>query len=148
MPGIIPDQDYGLFCDETGISQDRFMVVGGIVAHKNRIPEIHETMEEYRRKFYMNAELKWSKVSNQKFNEYKALVDYFFALNNKNYIKFHCVIFDNHQWNHRLYNEGDGDVGISKLYYQLILHGGFNIHSEHHRRSVSRSRRPMLQVGC
>jgi hypothetical protein len=26
--------------------------------------------------------------------------------------------------------------------------GGFNIHSEHHRRSVSRSRRPMLQVGC
>jgi hypothetical protein len=34
------------------------------------------------------------------------------------------------------------------FFMSIIIKGGFNIHSEHHRRSVSRSRRPMLQVGC
>ena len=70
----------------------------------------------------MNAELKWERVSNQKIDEYRALVDYFFAMNNANYLQFHCVIFDNHKWKNQQFNGGDRDMGLSKLYYQLLHH--------------------------
>ena len=70
----------------------------------------------------MKAELKWSKVSDQKSEEYQALVELFFALNNSNIVHFHSIVFDSHQANHKKYNNGDRDKGLSKLYYQLILH--------------------------
>jgi hypothetical protein len=110
------------FADESGTSGDRFTVVGGLCVHKNTIPRVHRSIEEYRSKHNMRSELKWSKISNQKQEEYTRLVEYFFALNNTNHIQFHAVIFDSHQWNHKKYNNGDRDVGLSKLYYQLLLH--------------------------
>jgi hypothetical protein len=49
-------------------------------------------------------------------------VDLFFALNNSNQIHFHALVFDSHTTNNRKYNNGDRDIGLSKLYYQLIVH--------------------------
>lgn len=120
MPGLIPPQTYAFFADESGTSGDRFTVVGGICIHRNTLQSVHDSMHMYRVAHNMHSELKWSKISNQKATEYEALVDYFFALNNTNRLQFHCIIFDNHQWNHSKYNDGDADVGLSKLYYQLL----------------------------
>ena len=90
--------------------------------HKNTVKEVYDTIANYRARHNMNAELKWSKISNQKEEEYMALVDLFFALNNTNHIQFHSVIFDSHKWNHSKFNNGDSDIGLSKLYYDLLLH--------------------------
>jgi hypothetical protein len=122
MPGFCPPQDYVFFADEAGISGDRFTVVGGFCVRRNMIPQIHASIEAYRERHNMTAELKWSRVSNQKFEEYKAFVDLFFALNNSNQIHFHALVFDSHKANHKKFNNGDSDVGLSKLYYQLIVH--------------------------
>lgn len=122
MPGFCPPQDYVFFADEAGISQDRFTVVGGFCVRKAMIPQIHASIEAYRERHNMKAELKWSRISNQKCEEYKALVELFFALNNANQVHFHALVFDSHQANHQRYNNGDRDVGLSKLYYQLIVH--------------------------
>lgn len=122
MPGFRPPQDFVFFADEAGISQDRFTVVGGICIHKNSISEVHDAIREYRKTANMNAELKWTKITNQKVEEYQELVDYFFALNSTNRAHFYAIIFDSHQWDHKSYNASDADVGLSKLYYQLTLH--------------------------
>jgi Protein of unknown function (DUF3800) len=122
MAGIIPPQDFSMFADESGISNDRFTTVGGLCIHSSCIKRVHDTIDEYRQKHYMKSELKWCKVSNQKLEEYKALIEYFFALNNSCHVQFHSIVFDSHQWNHRKYNDCDSDIGLSKLYYQLILH--------------------------
>lgn len=90
--------------------------------HKSTVDGVYKTLEQYREAFNMKAELKWAKASNQKETEYKWLIDYFFAMNNSNRLHFHSIIFDSHQWNHQKYNDGEGDTGLSKLYYQLILH--------------------------
>jgi hypothetical protein len=90
--------------------------------------QIYKTISEYRKNKNMNSELKWTKISNQKFSEYKILLDYFFALNNTNKIQFHCIIFDNHLANHAKYNSGEKDIGLSKLYFQLILHKFVKLH--------------------
>ena len=90
--------------------------------HRETCRKAYATLKAYREKHRMNSELNWTKISDKKLEEYKALLDYFFAMNNTNAIQFHAIIFDSHQWDHRAYNEGDSDIGISKLYYQLILH--------------------------
>lgn len=119
---FVPPQDYVFIADEAGISNDRYTVVGGICMHTSTLKKTCDTLLEYRAKHGMQSELKWQRVSNQKSAEYKALVEYFFAMNNANYIHFHSIIFDSHQWNHHKYNDGEGEIGLSKLYYQLILH--------------------------
>lgn len=122
MDDLIPPQDFAFYADESGISQDRFTVVGGLCMHKTTAQSVYASLREYREKHKMFSELKWSKISDQKVEQYAALVDLFFALNNNNMVQFHSVIFDSHKWKHNKYNGGDRDVGLSKLYYSLILH--------------------------
>jgi len=43
-------------------------------------------------------------------------------MNSANQIHFHSIVFDSHAWAHKKYNNGDNDVGLSKLYFQLMLH--------------------------
>lgn len=70
----------------------------------------------------MYAEMKWSKVSNQKYDAYLDFVNFFFSMRYQGYLAFHATTFDNHKWDHRTYNESDPDIGLSKLYYQMLLH--------------------------
>lgn len=119
---LVPPQDFIFIADEAGISNDRYTVIGGIAMHRNTLEDAYATMAEYRKKYNMHAEMKWQKISNQKVDEYKALVDYFFAMNNTNLIHFHSIIFDSHRWAHRNYKDSNDDIGISKLYYELMLH--------------------------
>ncbi|MEL6196612.1 MAG: DUF3800 domain-containing protein [Pseudomonadota bacterium] len=119
---IIAPQDFAFYADESGISRDRFTVVGGICMHRSTAEAVYASIDRYREQYNMRSELKWSKISNQRQAEYEAFIDLFFALNNTNHIQFHCVIFDSHQWNHARYNGSDADIGLSKLYYNLILH--------------------------
>lgn len=116
------DHDYVFVADEAGISNDRWTVVGGVSMHKSTVPLVLDAISKYREEYNMRSELKWNKISNQKQSEYEALVDYFFALNNVNQVQFHAIIFDSWKSDHKAYNGGDKDVGVSKLYYQLLLH--------------------------
>jgi hypothetical protein len=70
----------------------------------------------------MFSELKWSKVSNQKLEEYRQLVDIFFDFAERGAVAFRATTFDNHLWDHKRFNDSDPDLGISKLYYQMLLH--------------------------
>jgi len=70
----------------------------------------------------MKSELKWSKVTNQKYDQYKRFVEYFFALNNTDELHFKCMIVDNHQINHKKFSDGNKENGFYKFYYQLLLH--------------------------
>lgn len=122
MRQLIPPQDFAFYADESGISQDRYTVVGGVCMRKSTAEAVYSSISTYRNRHGMHSELKWSKVSDQKIGEYEALLDLFFELNNSNLVQFHWIVFDNHQWNHKKYNSGDPDIGLSKLYYQLLLY--------------------------
>ncbi len=113
---------YHVYCDESRQSQDRYMVLGGIILRSTFTDKFNETMKNFRHEQNMMAELKWTKVSNQKIQQYKRFVDYFFALNNTNILHFHCIIVDNHQVNLHKYSKGDRELGFYKFYYQLLLH--------------------------
>lgn len=113
---------YYIFCDESRQTQDRFMVLGGLIVNSKSIQVINDTIDKYRNEEKMFAELKWSKISDQKLNEYKRFIEYFFALNNSDRMYFRCLIVDNHNVNHKKFNQGNKEVGFYKFYYQLLLH--------------------------
>lgn len=123
MPGFCPPQDYVFFADEAGISNDRFTVVGGLCVLSSSIPALHANIDAFRHEHNMHSELKWSKVSNQKSEQYKALIDLFFAMNNSNVFHFHAIVFDSHQVDFkRIGGVHDNDKVLSRLYYQLLVH--------------------------
>ncbi|HEU4556081.1 MAG TPA: DUF3800 domain-containing protein [Chitinophaga sp.] len=113
---------YHIYCDESRQSKDRFMIIGGIIIPAESVQNFEATMQQYRAEQNMHAELKWSKVTNQKYKEYQRFIDYFFALNNTDKLHFKAIVIDNHQVNHHKYNNGNKELGFYKFYYQLLLH--------------------------
>jgi uncharacterized protein DUF3800 len=112
---------YHIYCDESRQSQDRFMVLGGIIVPEDNISVMEKTMAKFRVEEGVHQELKWGKVSNSWMPKYKRFIDFFFALCDTDKIHFKCMIVDNHQTNHRKYN-GNYETGFYKMYYQLLLH--------------------------
>lgn len=101
---------YHIYCDESRQSKDRFMIIGGIIIPAESVQNFEATMQQYRAEQNMHAELKWSKVTNQKYKEYQRFIDYFFALNNTDKLHFKAIVIDNHQVNHHKYNNGSKEL--------------------------------------
>jgi Protein of unknown function (DUF3800) len=113
---------YHIYADESRQCKDRFMVLGGLIVEGGNVPGFEATMAKFRHKTRMFAELKWSKVTNQKFEEYRLFLSYFFSLLSVGQLHFHCLIVDTHLTDHRKFNQGDKEIGFYKFYYQLLLH--------------------------
>lgn len=103
---------YHIYSDESRQCQDMYMVIGGIIISSDDVAMLDETMKQYRSEMNMNAELKWSRVANQKYQEYERFVEYFFALSNTDKIHFRSITIDTHQINHKKFNSGDKDLGF------------------------------------
>lgn len=121
-PPPTPIQDFAIFADESGISNDRHMLVGATIVRRRYVEQMYRAIFDFRKSHSMYSELKWSKVSNQKLGAYKALVDIYFDFCRRGGIAFRATTFDNHLWDHKRFNDSDPDLGISKLYYQMLLH--------------------------
>lgn len=105
-------------------------MVGGTATSSAALRSIYTRIFDLRKRHNMFAEMKWSKVSDQKVEAYRDLIDLYFRLLDDGVIAFHGATFDNHKWKHSLYNHGDRDLGLSKNYYQLILHRFIRFYGE------------------
>lgn len=111
-----------VYCDESRQTQDRYMVFGGIIIRASALEPFNQAMKLWRDAQNMHAELKWTKVSNQKLAEYKSLVDLFFSLAGRNQVHFRSVVFDTTQIDYKAFHEGDKELGFYKFFYQFVLH--------------------------
>jgi len=123
--------NYHIYCDESRQTKDRYMVIGGIIIPEENVDIFNQTMEKFRQEENMRAELKWSKVTNQKLAKYLRFVDYFFALNNTDKLHFHATIIDNHRMDYKRFSKGDREEGFYKFYYELLLQS-FGRHADSH----------------
>lgn len=114
--------NYRVYCDESRQVGERFMTLGGLIIPAANLPVFNASMSQFRAEQKMFAELKWQRVSNQKLTQYRRFVDYFFALNTSKQAHFHALIVDTHKVDHRVFNQGDKEIGFYKFYYQLLLH--------------------------
>ena len=111
-----------VYCDESRQTQDRYMVFGGIIVPATGVQPFDKAMDLWRDAQNMHAELKWTKVSNQKLGEYKSLMDLFFSLTGKGQLHFRSVVFDTTQIDYKTYHKGNKELGFYKFFYQFLLH--------------------------
>lgn len=110
-----------IHCDESQTGA-RHVVYGGIITSGRNVEWFDALMQAWRVEHNMLKELKWTRVTNQKYAEYQSLVDLFFEHADLNRLHFKSVIFDMHQVDYSTYHEGDEELGFYKLYYQFLLH--------------------------
>ena len=108
-------------CDESHTGA-RFVVYGGIIVPGRNVEWFDAIMAEWRAEQKMVGELKWTRVANQKYAEYKSLVDLFFEHARRNRLHFKAVVFDMSEVDYAEYHNGDEELGFYKFYYQFLLH--------------------------
>jgi len=116
-----------IYCDESRQTADRYMVIGGLIARREDCPLFEQAMLLYRQSQNMFSELKWTKVSNQKLKEYKALIDLFFGFAGA--IHFKAIVIDTQEIDNQRFNMSDAELGFYKLMYQFLLHS-FGVYLE------------------
>jgi len=116
---------YHVYCDESRQTADRYMIIGGVIVAARDLPVLQQALQLFRRAHNLTKELKWTKVTDQKLAEYRALIDLVFSLSGA--LHFKCIVIDTTVLDHRRYSKGDKEVGFHKLMYQFLLHqfGGY-----------------------
>ena len=111
-----------VYCDEScHLEHDNsnIMVIGGVWCSKNRVKAISDKIKALKEQYQIkpNTEIKWVKVSNNKEEFYKKLVELFF----EEEINFRCIVVtDKSKLRHNDYNQ-DHNLFYDKMYYYMLL---------------------------
>jgi len=111
-----------IYCDESRQRNENCMVLGGIMIRASEVGAFDRIMAQWRHDHQMHAELKWTKVTNQKYEDYRSVVDLFFDLARKRKMLFKCVVLEAARIDYKTYHQNDKELGFYKFFYQLLLH--------------------------
>ena len=112
-------EEINIYCDESChlLNENcKTMVVSCLRAPKNKVKKISDDIIALKKKhkIWKYAEVKWSKVSENKENFYFELLEYFF---NNNDLKFRACIIDKNKLNHPAFEQNH-----NIFYYKMIYH--------------------------
>ena len=112
--------EYNFYCDESlHLPNDgsKIMVLGGIWCPKNKVKKINKDIRDIKKKYNINHEMKWVKLSASKQDAYMELVRYFFDCSD---LHFRVLVVDTKDaLNHDRYNQSH-DEWYFKMYFRMI----------------------------
>lgn len=111
-----------VYCDESCKDAHKYLALGGLCVENKDEPAILVELARVREAFGQRGEVKWTKNRRQKLDFYKAFVDVYFDAAADDVMHFQGMYVDTTTFKHGVYNDGDRDLGFSKLIYQLLLH--------------------------
>jgi hypothetical protein len=112
-----------LYCDEScHLKKDKsdFMVLGTISVPSFAKDEVYQQIRDIKIKHGFSSwfEVKWTKVSDDKLDFYKDLIDYFFECE---YLKARIYVASSkNSLDHAKHNEDNYDVWYYKMYFRLL----------------------------
>lgn len=107
---------YVIYCDESR-EDGRFMAIGGLWVPRSEKAQISRSFRDLCRERGLNAEIKWSKVSSARLDDYKALIDFFFQTKP---LSFRVIVVDQSKVDLAKFHDGDRELGFYKFYYQML----------------------------
>jgi hypothetical protein len=113
---------YQVYVDESCQNAHDFLVLGCIVIDSNKIETLKDALNAVRDRHATYGEVKWQKVSRNKFDFYKEFVDVYFDLATSDVLHFHTLVVECKTMDDSQFNGGNSDIGFNKLIYQLLLH--------------------------
>lgn len=115
--------NYEVYCDESCIEalfdkgSHAYTVIGGIWIPAENRADIKKKLNDIKARYGKKGELKWNKVSPASKEMYKEVIDLFFNTYN---IRFRAITVRTKLVDNKLFNEGSGELGFYKFYFQLI----------------------------
>ena len=114
--------NYAAFTDESSISGHRYMLVGGVACRAAHAEAVHARILEIRRASkYPTDSLQWKHYKDDKFPDYKKMINFFLEENANQKLDFMCLIIDTKKLNHARFNDGDGETFFQKAMYQIFV---------------------------
>lgn len=114
---------YEVYCDESCIealfdkeSHD-YTVIGGIWIPAESRKMLKQRIQGIKDKYGRRGEMKWNKVSPTTKDMYKEVIDLFFNTYN---IRFRAITVKTELVDNSRFNNGSGELGFYKFYFQLI----------------------------
>lgn len=110
---------YVIYCDESChdlTAHHKFMSIGGLKVPLTDKAELSHELRALMRSCNLNAELKWSKVSNKRLDDYKKIVDFFFEHTE---ISFRAIVVEQAKVKMQLHGK-DEELAFYKFYYEML----------------------------
>jgi hypothetical protein len=110
---------YVIYCDESChelTPHHSYMSIGGLKVHQARKQELSRKFGRLRQSCELNAEVKWSKTSEKRLQDYKKLVDFFFD----NELQFRAIVVEQARVRVQEYHGKDRELAFYKFYYEML----------------------------
>jgi len=114
--------DYAAFTDESGITRDRYMLIGGLSCSTYAAQGFSDRFHAVQlRNPYPQDSLQWKNIIEGKLGKYKAAVDLFLELNAAQKLDFTCLIAERKLIDHARFSAGDGELSFQKMAYLAFM---------------------------
>lgn len=94
-------------------------MIGATFCAADVAPRVARTIDYITRPHSAN-ELKWQKVTRKAEPMYETIVRAYFQMVDQGYLHYYCLVVDNTKVNHKLYNDGDHELGFTKFVFTLL----------------------------
>jgi len=123
----MPDMDvisdvpgYVIYCDESChelTPHHRFMSIGGLKVPRDKKTLLSRQLRQLARSCQLNSELKWSKVSKKRLEDYKKIVGFFFEHKE---MHFRVIVVEQAKIKLEKYHGKDRELAFYKFYYEML----------------------------
>ncbi len=113
---------YVIYCDEschewTPLENHKYMSIGGLKVSHNKKTELTSKLKVLKHSCGLNSELKWSKVSTKRIQDYKKAIDFFFEYPE---MSFRAIIVDQSRVQLKKFHHDDSELAFYKFYYEML----------------------------
>lgn len=122
MPNINSESapQYVIYCDESChdlTAYHTFMSIGGLLVPQSEKGGLSRGLRLLMRSCGLNSEVKWSKVSNKRLEDYKKLVNFFFE---HRQLRFRAIVVEQAKVRLDKYHVKDRELAFYKFYYEML----------------------------
>jgi hypothetical protein len=123
--------EYIIYCDES-VSVGKYFsdFYGGALIRSKDFMGVNDALNTKKDELNLHKEIKWTKVTSNYLDKYKAIISYFFEFIQKDIIKLRIMFRQNAQVPTNL-TKDQLDKGFHLLYYQFIKHAFGLLYSDH-----------------
>ena len=109
-----------IYCDESChdlTAHHKFMSIGGLKVPRTEKAHLSRELKNLMKSRNLNSELKWSKVSAKRLEDYKNIVDFFFQ---HSQLTFRAIIVEQLKVRFKEYHGQDHELAFYKFYYEML----------------------------
>lgn len=111
---------YVIYCDESChdlTAHHKFMAIGGLRVPRPEKTRLSRELRKLMQSRGLNSELKWSKVSTKRLEDYKKIIDFFFE---HTQLTFRAIVIDQSKVRLEEYHAKDPELAFYKFYYEML----------------------------